>query len=297
MTDAFADSSREQAPLPLQKVWSVLPGGGHRSRMRVALLWLLLAAGVAQLTACAGAPVSNTTTTAEPITDSDEPETRKRARIRVELATNYFEQGQNTVALDEIKQSLAADPGYGPAYVLRGLVYMRLNDPRLAEDSFRRALQINPRDPDALHNYGWFSCNQARYPEALQLFAQALASPVYRGQAKTLMLQGTCQLRMGQASEAESSFARAYELDPANPYVGFNLANLQFRRNDYTKSQFVIRRINNSDLANAETLWLGIKVERKLNNNAAVGQLAQQLERRYPKSREWAAYQRGSFHE
>ena len=26
-------------------------------------------------------------------------------------------------------------------------------------------------------------------------------------------------------------------------------------------------------------------------------QLAQQLERRYPKSREWAAYQRGSFHE
>jgi len=297
MTDAFADSRREQTPLPLRTVWSVLPGGVYRSRMRVALMWLLLAAGVAQLMACAGAPASNTTTTAEPITDSDEPETRKRARIRVELATNYFEQGQNTVALDEIKQSLAADPGYGPAYVLRGLVYMRLNDPRLAEDSFRRALQINPRDPDALHNYGWFSCNQARYPEALQFFAQALASPVYRGQAKTLMLQGTCQLRMGQASEAESSFARAYELDPANPYVGFNLANLQFRRNDFTKSQFVIRRINNSDLANAETLWLGIKVERKLNNNAAVGQLAQQLERRYPKSREWAAYQRGSFHE
>jgi type IV pilus assembly protein PilF len=265
--------------------------------MRMVLVWLLLVAGVAQLTACAGAPASNTTTSAEPITDSDEPETRKRARIRLELASSYFEQGQNTVALDEIKQSLAADPGYGPAYVLRGLAYMRLNDPRLAEDSFRRALQINPRDADALHNYGWFTCNQARYTEAIQLFTRALASPVYGGQAKTLMLQGTCQLRMGQVPEAEGSFARAYELDPANPYVGFNLANLLFRRGDYTKAQFVIRRINNSDLANAETLWLGIKVERQLNNAAAVGQLAQQLERRFAKSPEWAAYQRGSFHE
>ena len=85
--------------------------------------------------------------------------------------------------------------------------------------------------------------------------------------------------------------------DAANPITGYNLASLLYRRGEYTRAQFYIRRLNNSELANAETLWLGIKVERKLNNNAAVGQLAQQLERRYPKSREWAAYQRGSFHE
>lgn len=259
-----------------------------------AALWLLLSAS---LSGCAGGPASATSTISEPITESDEPEARKRARIRLELASGYFEHGQTSVALDEIKQSLSADPTYGPAYVLRGLVYMRMNDQRLAEDSFKRALQVNPRDPDALHNYGWFTCQQGRYPEALQMFSQALASPVYGGRAKTLMLQGTCQVRMGQAPEAESSFARAYELDPGNPYVGFNLANLQFRRGDYTKAQFVIRRINNSEQANAETLWLGIKVERRLGNAQAMEQLAQQLSRRYAKSREWAAYQRGAFDE
>lgn len=260
----------------------------------LAALWLLLSAS---LPGCAGGPASATSTISEPITESDEPEARKRARIRLELASGYFEHGQTSVALDEIKQSLSADPTYGPAYVLRGLVYMRMNDQRLAEDSFKRALQVNPRDPDALHNYGWFTCQQGRYPEALQMFSQALASPVYGGRAKTLMLQGTCQVRMGQAPEAESSFARAYELDPGNPYVGFNLANLQFRRGDYTKAQFVIRRINNSEQANAETLWLGIKVERRLGNAQAMEQLAQQLSRRYAKSREWAAYQRGAFDE
>ena len=220
-----------------------------------------------------------------------------RARIRIELASGYFEQGQNTVALDEIKQSLAADPGYGPAYVLRGLVYMRLNDARLAEDSFRRALQINPRDPDALHNYGWFTCNQNRYTEAIQLFTRALASPVYGGQAKTYMAKGICQTRMGQLAEAEGSFARSYELDAANPITGYNLAALLFKRGDDTRAQFYIRRLNNSDLANAETLWLGIKVERRLRNREAMAQLAQQLGRRYPDSAQWARFQRGEFDE
>ena len=83
---------------------------------------------------------------AEILTESDEPDTRKRARIRLELAVGYFEQGQTTVALDELKQSLSADPNFSDAHNLRGLIYMRLNDPRLAEESFKRALVINPRD-------------------------------------------------------------------------------------------------------------------------------------------------------
>lgn len=283
----------------LRRGSSLLSGFAWHGVLRRALVGLLLGlplVGLLSLAGCAGG-VPATSSTAEPVTESDEPDARKRARLRLELASGYFEQGQTTVALDEIKQSLAADPAYGPAYVLRGLVYMRLNDARLAEDSFRRALQINPRDPDALHNYGWFVCNQARYTESIQLFLQALASPVYGGQAKTYMAKGICQTRMGQYPEAEGSFARAYELDPGNPFVGFNLANLQFRRGDHTKAQFVIRRINNSDLANAETLWLGIKVERRLGNTEALQQLAQQLSRRYPQSREWAFYQRGAFDE
>lgn len=271
---------------------------GHRLSMLVVAGSLSVVLGA--LSGCAGGagvPVAKAPRGAEPITESDEPEARKRARIRLELASGYFENGQTTVALDEIKQSLLADPGYGAAHVLRGLVYMRLDDQALAEDSFRRALQINARDADALHNYGWLVCNQRRYGEAIPMFDAALANPTYGGRAKTLMLKATCQLRMGQAAEAESTFARAYELDPANPYVGYNLANLEFRRGDLTRAQFVIRRINNSDQANAETLWLGIKIERRLNNREAVEQLAQQLSRRFPKSREWGSYQRGAFDE
>jgi type IV pilus assembly protein PilF len=255
--------------------------------------FLLLATGCAQRSTVPGAAAS----TPEPITDSDEPEVRKRARIRIELAAGYFGEGQNTVALDEIKLALQADPTYAPAYVLRGLVYMRMNNNPLAEESFQRAMQLNPRDPDALHNYGWYACQSERYAQSTELFQRALASPVYGGQARTLLAMGICQIRAGQLAEAEASLARSYELDAGNPITAYNLASLQFRRGDAAKAQFTIRRLNNTDLANAETLWLGIKVERRLLNREAMAQLAQQLSRRYPDSAQWARFQRGEFDE
>ncbi|MGE0349746.1 type IV pilus biogenesis/stability protein PilW [Hydrogenophaga sp.] len=263
----------------------------------LALVLLAMLAGCAQPASAPATTAAAVATGREPITASDEPEIRKRARIRIELASGYFEQGQTTVALDEIKLALSADPTYAPAYTLRGLVYARLNEIPLAEDSFKRAQQLSPRDPDVLHHYGLFACQLGRYPQAIELFQQALASPVYGGQAKTLMAKGICEVRAAQFPEAEGSLARSYELDPGNPITAYNLAALQYRRGEYARAQFVIRRLNNTDLANAETLWLGIKVEQRLGNTEAMGQLAQQLQRRYPESREWASYQRRAFDE
>lgn len=234
---------------------------------------------------------------ADLVTESDEPEGRRRARIRLELAVGYFEEGQTTIALDELKQALNADPNFGEAYNLRGLVYMRLNDVRLAEESFRRAIALNPGDSDVYHNYGWLMCQQGRYAESTQFFTRALANPRYGDRPKTFMTQGLCQIRAGVPAEAEVSLSRSYELDAGNPITGFNLATLLFQRGEFVRAQFYIRRLNNSESANAESLWLGIKVERRLDNRDAVGQLAGQLRKRFGQSPELAKYERGAFDE
>ena len=263
-------------------------------------MWLSACTAALLLAGCAGkqgGTAGGTSGRAEIMTESDEPDTRKRARIRLELAANYFQQGQTNVALDELKQALVADPTYAEAYNLRGLVYMRLNDNAAAEDSFRRAMTLNPRDGDVLHNYGWLLCQQNRYSESTAMFARAIATPSYGGQPKTLMTQGLCQVRAGQAAEGERSLQQSYELDPGNPVTGYNLANVLFQRGDLPRAQFYIRRLNNSSLANAETLWLGVKVERSLGNREAMLQLADQLRKRFGQSREAAAYDRGAFNE
>ncbi len=271
--------------------------------MKAALPWSLLALSSAFLMACAStplpggaaAPAVDAGSAQEWITESDEPETRRRARLRVELASAYFEQGKTKVALDEVKQALAADPSYAPAYNLRGLIYLRLKDASLAESSLRQAIKLAPRDGDSWHNLGWLHCEAGRYADAVAAFGSALQTPQYAAAAKTWMSQGICQARAGQLTEAERSLMRSFELDAGNPITTFNLSSLLWQRQDLARAQFYIRRLNNSELANAESLWLGSRIEHRLGNREAARQLGEQLRRRHPESQEAAAYERGAF--
>lgn len=269
-------------------------------RIRVWFFGACLAVvGLAGMSGCASQPpgAGPDGERAEILTDSDEPEARKRARIRLQLAVGYFEQGQTGIALDELKQSIAADPTYGEAYNLRGLIYMRLNDFRFSEESFRKAMAINPKDSNLMHNLGWLYCQEAKYAQAQELFSQALANPLYGERAKTFRAQGLCQARAGLRSEAELSLLKSYEFDAGNPVTAYNLATLLYQRGDFVRAQFYVRRLNNSQLANEESLWLGIKVERRMQNREAMLQLASQLEKRFPQSRQVDAYHRGAFDE
>ncbi|WP_338109558.1 type IV pilus biogenesis/stability protein PilW [Rhodoferax fermentans] len=231
------------------------------------------------------------------VTESDVSAERKRARIRMELALGYLEEGKTTVALDEIKQAIAVDPSYSDAFSLRGLIYMRLNDYTIAEDSFNKALSLKPRDSHVLHNMGWLKCQNGQFAQSMNYFSQALANPLYNERAKTHMAQGVCQFKAGQLPEAEVSLMKSYEYDAANPVTGYNLANVLFQRKEYVRAQFYIRRLNNTDLANAETLWLGIKIEKRMANLEAMNQLGEQLIKRFPESPQAAFFQRGAFDE
>ena len=132
---------------------------------------------------------------------------------------------------------------------------------------------------------------------AMQSFQAALSVPTYRERAKTLMAQGVCEARSGDTAKAEATLLRSYELDAGSPLTGYNLAKLMYQRGEYTRAEFYVRRLNNSELANAESLWLGIRVARKLDNQQGMEQLASQLRRRFPESKELGLYKRGAFDE
>ena len=167
----------------------------------------------------------------------------------------------------------------------------------MAESSFRRALALKPGDANTLHNLAWMMCQRDRHAESMQFFDQALADPDYGDRPKTLMTKGLCQMRANKPAEAEASLLQSFQLDAGNPITEYNLALLLFRRSDLSRAQFYIRRLNNSEWANAESLWLGIKVERKLGNRDAMDQLAVPLRKRFAQSPEMALYDRGAFDE
>ena len=269
--------------------WRQVLGGSFS----VGLLFVVCSA----MTGCTLPSAGMTGSSSERTLSPEEAETRRRAHIRLELAASYFESGKTAVALDEIKQSIATDPSYAEAYNLRGLIYMRLNDNIQAEENFQRALSEHPNNFGIVHNYAWLLCQQEKYAEADRQFERVLATPSYAARSKSLMTQGLCRVRAGDKDSAEKSFAKAYELDPGNPIVAYNLASLLLQRGDVQRAQFYIRRLNNSDVADAASLWLGIKVEHALGDSVALRQLAGQLKRRFSDSREQILYERGAFNE
>lgn len=254
---------------------------------------VLLAGG---LVGCAGnGPTA--AATPEAFTESDVPEARKRATNRLKLAVLYFQDSKYNFALDEIKQAILTDPNWFEPYSMRGLIYLQTGDYALAESSLQKALAINPNASDVKHNYGYLLCKVNRPAEAMKLFSAALADPTYGQRAKTWAEQGRCQLANGQKAEAEASFMRSYELDAGNAATGYSLSALLFQRGDLVRAQFYTRRINNSDRATAESLWLGIKIERSLGGKDAQMQLESQLRKRFAQSSEAMALERGAFNE
>jgi len=261
--------------------------------------WLMIFAlsmGVlAGLGACAGARGS-TGPKNDLVTASDETPDARRARIRYELAAGYYQEGKDEVALDDIKEVVRLAPSSVDGWILRGLIYMRMGHPDLAEESFRHAQSLQPDNGTVAHNYGWLLCQQKRYAEAEAQFKKAI-SVGYREASRTYMNMGVCEMEAGQKSAAEESFRQSLGLEPLNPISGYNLALLLYRRGQYDQARFYVRRLNNSDLANAQTLWLGIRVEHALQSTVAQQQLAAQLHSRFPDSPEAGLLDRGAFNE
>jgi type IV pilus assembly protein PilF len=262
-------------------------------RLPLALLTLAVMAAACVQTGGRQRPPDGDVSTASDPSDAD-----KRASVRLELAGGYFSRGQFTTALDEIKLALAAKPDLGAAYNMRGLVYAAMGEERLAEESFERAMALNPRDADAMHNRAWFKCQRGQYDDADRLFEQAIATPQYRDQARSLMAQGICDARAGRMVPAEQKLLRAYEVDPTNPTTAYNLADVLYRRSELERARFYIRRVNDRDeLSNAQTLWLAARIENKAGNRNAVEIYGRQLRARFPQSPEAQAYDGGRFND
>jgi type IV pilus assembly protein PilF len=236
--------------------------------------------------------------TRDRITASDEPEGMRRARVRLELAAAYYDRGQMTTALDEVKLAIAAYPSLPAAFNLRGLIYASLGDHALAEESFRRALSLDRADADTMQNFGWYLCQQRRFAEAEALFLQALEVPQYRDTSRTLLTKGVCQARAGKLAQSEATLQRAYELDVANPAIAVNLAEVLFQRGSFERARGIVQRVNaRPEVINAQTLWLAARIENKLGNAQAVQGLGNQLRSRFPESPEAGAYESRRFDE
>jgi type IV pilus assembly protein PilF len=234
-------------------------------------------------------------------TASDQTASEKRAQIRLQLAIGYYQDRKYEIALDEVKQAIAAAPDYADAYGFRALIYTAMGENALADENYRYALRLAPRNPDLANNYGLFLCDAGGKPaQAMGYFESALNNRAYASPAKALTNAGNCSLKLKNTDAAERYLLEALRYEPGLPAIQAGLARVYFERRDVTRAGFFINRLTETaklDSLSADVLWLAIRVKHVLGDRATEATLAAQLRKRFPGSPEYAAFERGAFNE
>lgn len=234
-------------------------------------------------------------------TASDQTAQERRAAIRMQLAVSYYQDGKYEIALDEIKQTIAIEPDLADAYGVRALIYTKMNEVALADENYQRALRLAPRNADLANNYGSFLCGPGAKPvQAMGYFESALKNPAYATPVSALVNAGNCSLKTKNYAAAERFFTDALRYDPDLAQTNAGLARAFYERCNYERAGFFINRlttISKLDSLSAETLWLAIRVARKLGDRTLEASLTGQLQRRFAASTEYSALQRGAFDE
>ena len=217
---------------------------------------------------------------------------RDSARLHADLAYGYLEEKQVDVALEEVRISLENDPLYVPAYNVLALINMELNEHKNAEESFLYALKIAKDDSDTLNNYGWFLCQQKRERESIVKFMEAVKNPLYKSPAKAYLNAAICADRININPQEYLRLALLNE--PDNSAVLVRLADMYYKRKSYTQTKAHLARIIPQNYT-AESLWLGLRTERKLGDRNSELSYASQLRRLYPNSNEYRNYLEGKW--
>jgi len=263
--------------------------------MSIRAITLSLAFVCALVAGCATQPASDNELKPATPTTGEESAAQNRAGIHTQLAASYYQLGNMGVALEEVRTAIKIDPSFGPAYNVGGLVYAALKQDAQAEASFQRALSINPNDSLANNNYGRFLCDRKRESEGIRHFLAAVQNPLYRTPDRAYVNAGICARRMGDAAAAEEYFRDALRLRPGQPQALYNLSEMAYERSDFEAARSDMTRLMRSVEPNAPTLWLAIRIERKLGDAASAASYAQRLRKSFPDSREARALSRGQF--
>ena len=94
--------------------------------------------------------------------EADKEKKNNRAETHVMLGANYLQRGQLDVAKEELDKALKEAPDNSQANNIMAVLQWRLKKYDEADRFFRKALDTDPGNSSAHHNYGAFLCDRGK---------------------------------------------------------------------------------------------------------------------------------------
>lgn len=214
------------------------------------------------------------------------------AQLNVELGLGYLRQGRPKLALDNLQRAIELDPRLADAHHYAAEAYRQLQQYARAEEHFAKALRLAPKDSALKNNYAIYLCEREKFKEADKYFVGAASDKFYTGSAEAMENAGVCARKNGDNALASERFHQALNYDGRRSRALYQLAELEYEQGKYREAQGLMERYFNVAKTSAPALWLAIRIEHELGNEARVRVYATDLHRNYPNSKEVEAFKR-----
>lgn len=255
------------------------------THMRDRIFTILLLLGLAAM----GGACSN-----NKITEKKKDPHAEAARLNLQLGTDYFRQGNLQQAKEKIDRALDQDPRNATANATAGLLYDRLGEVDAAEKFFNRAVNLEPKNPDLHNNFAVFLCRHGKYERGEKQALAAASDPLYRSPEVAVFNAALCARGAGDLKRTEEYLRRSLALQPRFASALQEMADLEFNAKNYLAARGFMERCMAAQTPSAAALWLGIRIERALNNRAMAGDYARRLLADHPTSPETKQFQEGT---
>ncbi len=209
------------------------------------------------------------------------------AELNVQMGSQYLRNGDWVAARVKLEKAVQQQPNNVIAHRLLGFVYESLGDFKGAEQHYRHAVSLDPRDPDTLGSLAVFLCrDEQKLDEALKLFDRALSIPLSKTFSNKAVLYtnaGVCMKRLDLA-RSEDYLRAALAVDPRFAEALLQMADVSYQRNNFLQSRAFLRRHLAIAKPSPSALWLAVRVEKSMGDIKGADKFGNQLRRTFPES-------------
>ncbi|PWQ99141.1 type IV pilus biogenesis/stability protein PilW [Leucothrix pacifica] len=226
---------------------------------------ILLAPLLISLSACSGNP------------SKASPKDTKAADYNARLGAEYTRKGRLNLANEKLQKALEQNPRSADAHHYYALLQQKLGETSTADTHFRKALKLDPKNPQLLNNYGSHLCKNGYYTEASKQFMAALNDPLYTTPEFAYTNAGICIKKSGNVVQAEEYFRRALVSKPAFGSALYQMSKIKYEQGDYARAQAFLQRYHEKNRQDTETTSLCVKINNGLGDTNAAAQCSNRL--------------------
>ncbi len=244
-------------------------------------LRILVAAACILFAAC------TTTTTGGTQLKSEQSESQKASSLNKQLGTVYLRQGNLALAKEKLERAEKYNPRDPEIHSVLALLYERLDITKEADEQWRMAVRLAPKEPQILNNYAVYLCRQGRTEEGVKRFLEAARNPLYRTPEAAYTNAGVCLRAAKRLDDASTTFQRALQIHPNYTEAVYQSADLDFERGRLAEGREQVDKYLTAFDATPELLMLGIRLNRALGDHMAEEKYVRRLRVEFPGSEQF----------